>query len=43
MQVVATPQDPGQGLLHLSFKQAKFPGHSEFIVHSGRQFGERPI
>jgi hypothetical protein len=22
--------------------QAKFPGHSELMVHSGRQFGERP-
>lgn len=43
VQVVLDPQDPGQGSLHFSFWHARFPGHSALIVHSGLQFGERPI
>ena len=42
-QVARGPQEPGQGSLHLSFWQARFPGHSSLIVHSGRQFGARPM
>lgn len=42
-QVACTPQEPGQGSLQRSFKQARFPGHSAFIEHSGRQFGGLPI
>jgi hypothetical protein len=41
-QVVCTPQDPGQGSRHLSLMQARLLGHSALMVHSGRQFGERP-
>lgn len=36
------PQEPGHGSLQRSFIQAKLAGHSEFSVHSGRQFGARP-
>lgn len=43
VQVVLEPQEPGQGSLHFSFWHARFPGHSAFIVHSGRQLGDRPI
>lgn len=37
------PQDPGQGSTHFSRIQALSLAHSEFIVHSGRQLGGRPI
>lgn len=37
------PQDPGQGSLHLSFMHARLAGQSDWITHSGRQFGGRPI
>lgn len=43
MQVAYIPHDPGHGSLQRSFKQAKFPGHSALIVHSGLQLGGRPI
>lgn len=39
----STPQDPGQGSLHFSVIHAKLLGHSEFIIHSGLQFGGLPI
>lgn len=42
-QDVCVPHDPGQGSLHRSDWQAKELGHSAFIVHSGLQFGGRPI
>lgn len=42
MHVVYGPQAPTHGSLHISLMQAKFPGHSAFRVHSGRQFGGRP-
>lgn len=37
------PHDPGQGFLHFSFWQARLFGHSEFVVHSGLQFGALPM
>lgn len=37
------PQEPGQGSRHFSFIHALLLGHSELIVHSGRQFGGDPI
>jgi hypothetical protein len=37
------PQEPGHGSLHFSLMQAKFEGHSELSMHSGLQFGGRPI
>lgn len=37
------PQDPGQGSRHFSFLHARLLGHSESFIHSGRQFGGRPI
>lgn len=41
-QLAWYPQEPGQGLLHFSDMQAKLPGHSTFIMHSGLQLGGRP-
>lgn len=38
-----TPQEPGQGSRHFSEIHAKLLGHSAFIEHSGRQFGDWPI
>lgn len=37
------PQDPGQGSMHFSRIQALLLIHSEFILHSGLQFGGLPI
>lgn len=37
-----TPQEPGHGSLHFSRMHAWLLGHSELIVHSGRQFGGLP-
>lgn len=37
------PQLPGHGSLHFWFIQAWLMGHSEFIVHSGRQLGGDPM
>jgi hypothetical protein len=37
------PQDPGQGSLHFSEIQALLLAHSEFTIHSGRQFGGEPM
>lgn len=37
------PQLPMQGSEHLLCMQAKSNGHSEFIVHSGLQFGGLPM
>lgn len=37
------PQEPGQGSRHLPFLHARLLGHSESFIHSGRQFGGRPI
>lgn len=36
------PQAPTQGSLHFSRMHAKLLGHSELIVHSGRQVGGLP-
>lgn len=36
------PQEPGHGSTHFWFMQAKLLEHSEFIVHSGLQFGGVP-
>jgi len=43
LQVAYIPHEPGHGSRHFSFTQARFPEHSALIVHSGRQFGGRPI
>lgn len=43
LQLLFEPQEPWQGSLHFSLIQAKFPGHSVFIVHSGLQLGARPM
>lgn len=37
------PHEPMQGSAQRAFMQAILEAHSEFIVHSGRQFGARPI
>lgn len=37
------PHFPSQGLTHFVFIQAISEGHSEFIIHSGRQAGTVPI
>lgn len=37
-----SPHAPGQGSPHLSLMHARLAGHSELIVHSGRQLGDRP-
>lgn len=42
LQSALAPHDPGQGSTHFSLWHAKLFGHSELIVHSGRQFGGRP-
>lgn len=42
LQTALKPHDPGQGSRHFSFWQAKFPGHSSFMTHSGLQFGGLP-
>lgn len=39
---VLVPHDPSQGSTHLWLMQARLAGHSGFIVHSGRQFGDVP-
>lgn len=41
--IAPEPHEPGQGSLHLVSKQALSLGHSEFMVHSGLQFGGCPI
>jgi len=43
LHVAYIPHEPGHGSRHFSLTQARFPGHSALIVHSGRQFGGRPI
>jgi len=43
VHVENVPQAPGHGSTHLSFWQARLPGHSSLMVHSGRQFGARPM
>lgn len=40
---VLEPHEPGQGSRHFSFMHAKLLGHSEFMTHSGRQFGGFPM
>lgn len=40
---VLIPHEPGHGSTHFWFIHARFAGHSEFIEHSGRQFGGDPI
>jgi len=37
------PHDPGQGSRHLSLMHALLLGHSELMLHSGRQFGGTPM
>lgn len=43
IQLAPDPHDPGQGSLHFSLIQAKLLKQSEFIIHSGRQFGGDPV
>lgn len=43
LQVADMPHDPGQGSLHFSLIHAKLLKQSEFIEHSGLQFGGVPI
>lgn len=38
-----TPHVPGQGSVHFSLIHALSLGQSEFMVHSGLQFGGLPI
>ena len=38
-----SPQDPGQGSLHLFWMQAWLLGQSEFIEHSGLHVGGDPM
>lgn len=40
--LLETPQAPRHGLLHFRFVQAWFNGHSELVIHSGRQAGGAP-
>lgn len=42
LHLASNPQAPGHGSLHLSLIHALLLGQSEFIVHSGRQFGGDP-
>ena len=42
-QYAFTPQRPGHGSWHLRLIQALSGEQSEFMVHSGRQFGGEPI
>lgn len=42
LQTAPVPHEPGHGSLHFSRIHAKLLGHSELIVHSGRQFGGCP-
>ena len=37
------PHDPGHGSRHLSLMHALLLGHSELMLHSGRQFGGTPM
>lgn len=37
------PHVPGHGSMHLFLIHARFESHSEFITHSGLQFGGVPI
>lgn len=41
-QLASIPHDPGQGSSHFCRTHANSAGHSEFIVHSGRQYGGEP-
>lgn len=41
-QSALEPHEPGHGSLHFSLIHATLLGQSEFIVHSGRQFGGEP-
>lgn len=41
-QSAPVPHDPGQGSLHFWLMHAMSFGHSEFVMHSGRQFGGLP-
>lgn len=43
LQLVFTPQAPGQGSLHFRLLQALFWGHSELTTHSDLQVGGLPI
>lgn len=43
LQTAKSPQDPGHGSTHLWLWQANALEHSAWFVHSGRQFGARPI
>lgn len=38
-----SPQELGQGSVHLLLMQAKWVAHSLLLIHSGRQFGGVPI
>lgn len=40
---VLKPHEPGHGSTHFWFIHASAAGHSEFIEHSGRQFGGEPM
>lgn len=42
-QRAKAPQEPGQGSLHFSVIHAILLGQSEFIEHSGLQFGGFPM
>lgn len=43
MHCALIPQEPGHGSRHFSRIQALLLEHSEFIEHSGRQFGGDPV
>lgn len=42
LQTALWPQAPGQGSRHFWLMHASWLGHSELIVHSGRQLGAWP-
>lgn len=43
LQVANEPHVPIHGLMHRSLTQARFREHSEFVIHSGLQFGALPM
>jgi hypothetical protein len=43
VQIALNPHAPRHGSRHFSCMQALLLGHSELIVHSGRQFGGDPV
>lgn len=42
LHLAEKPHEPGQGSRHFSLIHALLLGQSEFIVHSGLQFGGDP-